>query len=129
MCEYPMLRVCRCMKVCKHNHLCIATFLLIASIADSIHPALPWETPQQNDDFLHLLLDKPPVGINIFSHYDATTGVVPDARGLDYDVAVTVDHPEEEKQFPPDSGTFVFSDSDAVKATMTVSDAAYGNGV
>ena len=113
----------------KTTHLCIAILLLLSSLADSIHPALPWDTPQQNDDFLHLLHDKPPVGINIFSHYDATTGVVPDARGLDYDVAVTVENPEEEKRFPPEDGTFVMSDSNAVKATMTVSDAVYGNGV
>ena len=46
-------------------------------------------TYRQNDDFIMLLQNKPPVGINIFSHYGATTGLVPDARGIDYEVTVS----------------------------------------
>jgi hypothetical protein len=47
------------------------------------------ESPQQNDEFLDLLVIKPPVGINIFSQYNART--VPDARGFAYDVAIGSD--------------------------------------
>ena len=69
--------------MCKHNHLCISTLLLLASHADaSEQTTLPWASVQHNDDFFKLLLDKPPVGINIFSQWDAATGKVPDARGL-----------------------------------------------
>ena len=50
--------------------------------------SFPWTTDQQNDQFLALLVAKPPAGINIFSHYDPDTSKVPDARGLAYDVDV-----------------------------------------
>jgi len=84
---------------------------------------LPWNSTQQNDDFLRLLLDKPPVGINIFSHYDATTGKVPDARGWDYNVTT------EPKQFPPVDAMLVeFENHDQVSAKMTITGAQQGNG-
>ena len=47
------------------------------------------DTPQPNEAFVQLLVNNPPVGINIFSQYNA--GTVPDARGHAYDVAVGVD--------------------------------------
>ena len=85
--------MCKYTKAYKHNHQCISTLLLLASLADAVS-VLPWNSTQQNDDFIHLLLDKPPVGINIFAHYEHLTypfshkGKVPDARGWDYDLDV-----------------------------------------
>jgi hypothetical protein len=91
---------------------------------------LPWDSPQQNDDFLQLLLDKPPVGIHIFSHYDAATGTVPDARGLGsaYDVTVALGG---EVQFPPVGSDVAFGTlgHSSRSTTMTVTGAAVGNGV
>ena len=107
--------------------LCISTLLIPASLAETTQPntaVLPWDSPQQNDDFLRVLLEKPPADVNIFSHYDATKGIVPDARGNGYDVAV-----DKPLQFPPADGTVVMSNTDNDKGTMTKSDAAYGNGV
>ena len=118
------------MKVYKHNHLCIFTlFLLTSHIAAIITPTdeviLPWDSLQQNDDFLRLLIGNPPVGINIFSHYDAATGVVPDARGSNYDITVT----DGQVQFPPvdASGVSIVS-QDTSSAKMTITGAQQLNG-
>jgi hypothetical protein len=78
------------------------------------------ETPQQNDAFLDLLVIKPPVGINIFSQYNART--VPDARGFDYDVAVipSVDPSIVEKPFPTGTNAFGYaSNTGSLSATMS----------
>ena len=83
---------------------------------------LPWRKPQQNDAFLQLLQAKPPAGINIFAHYDAATGVVPDARGRDAPAAKNV------VQFPPAGGTVGMSANNDGTETMTISGAGYGNG-
>jgi hypothetical protein len=79
---------------------------------------LPWDSPQQNDDFLQLLIAKPPVGIHIFSHYDAATGTVPDARGVVYDVDVAFG---DAVQFPPllNDASVTFAEGVDNTATMT----------
>jgi hypothetical protein len=46
------------------------------------------EFPQQNEWFLLLLKKKPPIGINIFTDVDYGLQVVPDIRGLDYNVEI-----------------------------------------
>ena len=76
-----MLWVCKDMKVYKGNQLCISALMLLMSLSDTIQTKLPWDIPQQNDAFLQLLLDTPPVGIHIFSQYDNVTEKVLDARG------------------------------------------------
>ena len=116
--------MCIGMKITNGSLLNAVVLFFVISIEHST--PLPWDSPQQNDEFLRLLVDKAPVGINIFSHYDATTGKVPDARGwVNYDGTVT----NRIVQFPPADGTFVNLNKDKFTATMTISDAEYGNGV
>ncbi|KAJ1464583.1 hypothetical protein T484DRAFT_1757993, partial [Baffinella frigidus] len=71
----------------KLNPLLLGCALLL--FASHTAAILPWDSPQQNDAFLRLLQNNPPVGINIFSQYHATTNKVPDARGNGYDVMWT----------------------------------------
>jgi hypothetical protein len=76
------------------THLMKAICILVLSLLSMSNcpcasAAFPWTTVQQNDAFLRLLCQNPPVGINIFSHYDATTNKVPDARGVAYDVELS----------------------------------------
>ena len=67
------------------SNLYIYTFLLLVSQAAAV---LIWDSPQQNDAFLQLLETKPPAGINLFSHHNAVSNKVPDARGFAYEVTV-----------------------------------------
>jgi hypothetical protein len=69
------------------KQLVVVAILLLACTWPHTVSAFPWDTPQQNDQFLLLLVAKPPVGINIFSHYVSNT--VPDARGSTYSVSIT----------------------------------------
>jgi len=69
--------------------ICMCLLLMWSFFTGDCDATTPWDSPQQNDAFLELLKNEPPVGINIFSHFDAATGKVPDARGFDYDVTVT----------------------------------------
>jgi hypothetical protein len=93
--------------------------------------SFPWTTPQQNDEFLGLLLTKPPVGINIFSHYDTTTGKVPDARGNGYDVTVALAtvFVNANRIYPP-TRTFVWTSENynTLVATFSLTEQSYGNG-
>ena len=84
-----MLWVCKFMKVYKHNNLCITIFLLLVSLHccySSNSRILPWDSPQQNDAFLKLLLQIMPQSVSIFSEYDA--GKVPDALGSTFEIQV-----------------------------------------
>ncbi|KAJ1463953.1 hypothetical protein T484DRAFT_1758454, partial [Baffinella frigidus] len=95
--------------------------------------AFPWTTAQQNDEFLALVGAKPPVGINIFSHYDAVSGKVPDARGNGYDVTatktITVDVIIANRIYPPTNMVNWFSESRSLYyAKFTLTGQSYGNG-
>ena len=78
---------------------------------------------QQNTAFLDLLVEKPPTGVNIFAHYNAAAGKVPDARGDDYDITVTSS--EVERGMP--RGDVVEGDT-GLSASMTIPDDSYGRG-
>lgn len=82
--------------------------------------------PIQHNTIQKLMDAKPPFGINIFSQYDSTTKLVPNARGGSYDVAVgqspTISH------FPPHNSTIVFGALDLLTIDMTISNSFVGIG-
>jgi len=86
------------------------------------------ESNQQNEEFLGLLKNKPAAAINLVSDYDHTRRVIPEARGLGGFVTTSVESPT--VKFPPVGATINSgSGSDIKTASMTVSGAAFGNGV
>ncbi|KAJ1463912.1 hypothetical protein T484DRAFT_3649390, partial [Baffinella frigidus] len=109
----------------------LSAALLLTSHA--VAAAFPWTTAQQNDQFLALVGAKPPVGINIFSHYDAVSGKVPDARGNGYDVTatktITVDVTIANRIYPP-TNVVVFTTENTrwLYGIFSLTDQSYGNG-
>jgi Tyrosine-protein kinase ephrin type A/B receptor-like len=102
------------------------------SLQSCARTTFPWTTTQQNDEFLALLRAKPPVGINILSHYDSVTNTVPDARGLAYDVVLGVSNipPLNVSNILPfPSASVAFSNLVGNTATMTISGTTGSSGV
>jgi Tyrosine-protein kinase ephrin type A/B receptor-like len=71
------------------SNSCQLFLLAVLLLASHVVAAFPWTTPQQNDVFLQFLVTTPPVGINIFSHYNSVAKTVPDARGNTHTITLT----------------------------------------